>query len=627
MKEKIIIVGGALLGGILLASIIVVLMASGPDVLAFAGGRRVKLEQYQGADPTGVPAELKNVSLINRGEYLARAADCEGCHTAPRGLPYAGGLAFATPLGTVFSTNITPDKTTGIGNYGDSDFLNVLHKGVRRDGARLYPAMPYASYTYMTDADAIAIKAYLFSLEPVHAPVRGDRLGFPFNQRFLMSVWSRLFNADKRYEPNVNRSAQWNRGAYLAEAMEHCGECHTPRNIFEALNNRRKFSGEVVDNWRAYNITADAGSGLGAWSDAELAQYLSTGHAHGHGTAAGPMAEAVDMSLSHLASADIASIVRYLRTVPAIEAAGPPRARATVPTTAGNLNGQAIFDRSCAGCHGSNGVSSLTPLATLTGAEAVNDPTGANVIQVIFFGEHSYKSMMPAFGHALSDSDIADVTNYVTSRFGATPSVVTPGQVGKRRQYWNKIQELASVPIMLKIAANLSPHLSPEQPILFSHQTHVAFGVTCSNCHINPELSRDLSLPPTATCMRCHEAVAKDHAAIKTLAELSASGQPIPWVRVYSWLPGVQFNHGPHLRAGVQCATCHGPVDDERATSELTAVTSMATCISCHQSQQVSVACSTCHAWPPPPPAGPPESFKRLAEIPFPRKLTDKPSP
>ena len=236
----------------------------GPGPTAFAGGKRVPLADYHDGDPTGVPADMKSASLLERGEYLTHAADCVVCHTAKDGgTPFAGGRAFVLPFGTLYSTNITPDADTGIGKYTDGNFLDAMHKGIGRGNNPLYPAMPYTSYTYMSDADVLAIKAYLFTLKPVHAPAPKNDLIFPFNQRLLMSAWSLFFNPDKRYEPNVERSAEWNRGAYLAEAMGHCGECHTPRNLGFALDNREKFAGAVQAGWRAYNITADSNSGRG----------------------------------------------------------------------------------------------------------------------------------------------------------------------------------------------------------------------------------------------------------------------------------------------------------------------------------------------------------------------------
>src|SRR5262249_7973822 len=158
----------------------------GPGPTGFSKGPKVALAQYQGKDPSGVPAALAEASAVKRGEYLTVAADCMVCHTAHGGEPFAGGLAFRLPFGTIYSTNITPDTQTGIGPYTDAQFLDAVRRGVRSDGSRLYPAMPYASYTYMTDADVLAIKAYLFSLKPAAAPNPKSTLAFPFNQRYLV---------------------------------------------------------------------------------------------------------------------------------------------------------------------------------------------------------------------------------------------------------------------------------------------------------------------------------------------------------------------------------------------------------------------------------------------------------
>jgi mono/diheme cytochrome c family protein len=416
----------------------------GPHPTDFAAGKRVALAAYH-PDPTGVPAELNSASLVERGEYLTRAADCMVCHTAKDGVPFAGGRAFVLPFGTLYSTNITPDAQTGIGNYTDANFLDAVHKGVGPSGLKLYPAMPYASYTYMSDADALAIKAYLSTLKPVHAPAPPNTLAFPFNQRSLMSIWSLLFNPDERYEPNVERSAEWNRGAYLVEAMGHCGECHTPRNLFFALNNRKKFAGAVQAGWRAYNITSDRGSGVGAWSDTDLVRYISIGHADGRGTASGPMGEAVDESLSHLKPSDIAAMVTYLRSVPGVAASDLPEPNANpAPMSPAegmaenrNLPGKAVYEGACAGCHGWTGTSPVIPFATLTGTRAVNDPTANNVAQVIIGGAHRHfandAANMPAFGGAYSDAEIAGVANYVTARFGAKGSALTAANVSKMR--------------------------------------------------------------------------------------------------------------------------------------------------------------------------------------------------
>jgi mono/diheme cytochrome c family protein len=432
----ILLAAGAALAGYLVFS---------PGPTAFAQGKHVVLAEYHDKDPTGVPEELKSASLEERGEYLTRAADCAACHTAKGGIPFAGGRAFVLPFGTLYSTNITPDAETGIGNYTDANFLDAVHKGIGRGNTKLYPAMPYASYTYMSDADALAIKAYLLTLKPVHAPVPQNTLSFPFNQRSLMSIWSAMFNPDKRYEPNVERDAVWNRGAYLVEAMGHCGECHTPRNPAFALNNRQKFAGAVQAGWRAYNITPDRSSGVGAWSDTDLLHYLSTGHADGRGTASGPMGEAVDESLKFLKPNDLTAMVVYLRTVASIATGDLPEPRAA-PAAASfaqdtgshaNQSGKAVYEGACAGCHGWSGISPVIPPATLTGTRSVNDATATNVAQVIIRGGERHAepgpSNMPAFGSTYSDGEIASVANYVTARFGAKASALTADDVTKLR--------------------------------------------------------------------------------------------------------------------------------------------------------------------------------------------------
>jgi mono/diheme cytochrome c family protein len=416
----------------------------GPGPMAFAEGQKVALAEYKAADPSGVPASLAKASLVERGAYLAKAADCMACHTTGRGKPYAGGLGFKLPFGTLYSTNITPDKDTGIGGYSDQDFLNAVHRGVRRDGARLYPAMPFVSYTYMTDADALAIKAYLFSLPPVHAAALENTLAFPFNQRWAMNFWSAVFNPDTRFEPDTLQSPEWNRGAYLAEALAHCGECHTPRNLAFALDNRRKFAGAVTAGWRAFNVSSDKATGIGGWRDDDLISYLSIGHAASHGTAAGPMGEAVDRSFSRLTPEDIRAVVAYLRTVPPTASPDLPATLAP-PAPASHKQGgtpdprgKMVFEGACVSCHGWTGESSISPLATLTGAWAVNDPSAINVVQIVISGTSRHVPedaiSMPAFGNAYSDDEIAAVANYVTARFGSKPSQVTAQDVADLRK-------------------------------------------------------------------------------------------------------------------------------------------------------------------------------------------------
>ena len=443
-------VGGAARGTLITVLVILaivvgaVLWLRGPGPMEFAPGQKVALAEYHATDPTGVPAALKDATQIARGEYLARAADCMVCHTSPDGKPYAGGFAFSLPFGTLYSTNITPDNETGIGDYTDAQFLAALRRGVRDDGARLYPAMPFTSYTFLTDADALAIKAYLFSLAPVHGPDRANTLSFPFNQRWLLGIWSWLFNPDQRFQANPAQSPEWNRGAYVSEALAHCGECHTPRNLAFALNNRKKFSGAVTAGWRAYNITSDPGTGIGGWRE-DVFVYLSKGHAMGHGTAAGPMGEAVDDSFSHMAPDDVRAVVTYLRSIPAVASSDLPATLAPPADSSHKVGpvtvdsrGKEVFEGACASCHDWSGVSPISAFATLTGARAVNDPSATNVAQIVISGTRRITPpdvlSMPAFGAIYSDAEIAAVANYVTARFGAKGSSIGEHDVADLRK-------------------------------------------------------------------------------------------------------------------------------------------------------------------------------------------------
>jgi mono/diheme cytochrome c family protein len=416
--------------------------AFSPGPLSFAGGSTVALADYHEANPTGVPADLAKADAVTRGQYLAKAADCMVCHTAPGGEAFAGGLAFPLPFGTLYSTNITPDKDTGIGSYSDQDFLDAVQRGIRKDGARLYPAMPYTSYTFMSDADVLAIKAYLFGQPAVHRANQADTLRFPFNQRWTMTFWSWQFNPNTRFTPNATKSAEWNRGAYIAEALAHCGDCHTPRNLAFALDNSRKFAGADAAGWRAYNITADKGTGIGSWSDDEVFAYLADGHATGRGTASGPMGEAVDHSFSQMEPADIRALVTYLRSVPAVASSEPATIAPPAPespkegSALADALGRKVYEQACAGCHSWSGVSALSPFATISGSRAVNDPTATNVAQIVILGTQRSTPgamSMPAFGSTFSDTEIAAVANYVTGRFGAAPSKLTAKDVADLR--------------------------------------------------------------------------------------------------------------------------------------------------------------------------------------------------
>ncbi len=393
------------------------------------------------------PARSQGTDLVRRGEYLTRAADCQACHTAAGGGAYAGGRAFTLPMGVLYSPNITPDRQTGIGNYTDDEFVRVLHSGVAPGGKHLYPAMPYNSYTLMTRDDALAIKAYLFSLPAVHATAPANRMSFPYNIRAVMIGWNLLNNPDHRFAPDAGKPADWNRGAYLVEALGHCAQCHTPRTATQGLDTARAYAGAVQQGWDAYNLTSDAGHGLKNWSDAALEQYLSTGHADGHGPASGPMAEAVQYSLRYLSPSDIHAIVVYLRGIPA-QPDGPEAPAATVVAQPAPPLGQQVFAEACAGCHLPGGDGRQSQWAALRGDHSLGDPTATNMIQVLAHGSQIQTDQglmfMHAFTRAYTDPELAAVANYAIGQFGGRQGEVTAQEIRAARDAAEKTEKVGS---------------------------------------------------------------------------------------------------------------------------------------------------------------------------------------
>jgi mono/diheme cytochrome c family protein len=414
-------------------------------LLSVGDGRETGAAQPAAA---GAPANLTDP--VARGEYLARAADCIACHTTPGGQAFAGGVAFKLPFGTIYSTNITADKDTGIGGWSDDDFVRALHAGVRKDGKPLYPAFPYTSYTALSRDDILAIKAYLFSLPAAHAPAKANELSFPYNQRWALSFWNALFLDKTRFAPTEGKSESWNRGAYLATALGHCDECHTPRNALFAKKRSQDLAGEVLQGWRAYNITSDPTYGVGGWSEQQLADYLAKGHAAGRGAASGPMGEVVQNSLQYLTPQDIAALVAYLREVkPQQGPAGseinqhPPLLQASSADAPGADElakaglGQQLFQGACASCHLWNGQGRQSAEAGLLGVAAVNDAEAHNLTQIILQGSklqtvHGQLSM-PSFGRAYTDTEVAALGNFVLGHFGGKTGKLTAEEIARRR--------------------------------------------------------------------------------------------------------------------------------------------------------------------------------------------------
>jgi mono/diheme cytochrome c family protein len=381
-------------------------------------------------------ADSQDFERIERGRYLAVLADCGACHTKPGGEPFAGGLALETPFGTLVTPNITPDKETGIGNMTDGEFLSALHEGRGRDGKRLYPAMPYPAYTKMSDDDVLAIRTYLGTVPPVNNNVVVNQLPFPFNIRLSMVVWNALNFTPGRFHPDPQKSAEWNRGAYIVEGPEHCGTCHTPKTILGGEKNDHFLAGAPLQGWFAPNITNDSRKGIGRWSKDDLSEYLKTG-TNGWTLASGPMAEAVTHSTSRITDEDVAAIVTYLKDNGRSESGSNP-------AQAANDNvmraGAAIYKDNCAACHrdGATGDPHLFP--RLAGSALVQSDDPSTLIRVVLQGTRAASTpsaptapAMPAFHWKLNDAQVAAVLTYIRNSWGNTAAAVSADVIASKR--------------------------------------------------------------------------------------------------------------------------------------------------------------------------------------------------
>lgn len=391
-------------------------------------------------------------TTISRGAYLARAGDCIACHVAnPGGQPFVGGLPMNSPFGTIYTTNITPDPQTGIGRYTLADFSRALRHGVRRDGTRLYPAMPFASYAATTDADIHALYDYFMKeVAPVRwVPPQTD-LPFPFNQRWAMYFWDAAFVKHAVFQPHDDRSVEWNRGAYLIRTLGHCGSCHTPRGIaYEERgydeSSPKFLTGAVVDHWYAANLNGDRASGLGRRSEAELVQFLRTGHAAGD-AAFGSMKDVVQDSTQHLTESDLRAIARYLKSLPARGEVAQYRMAPMAPTapvvlspaTLKEAPGAGIYNGFCIKCHGIDGMGKPGKFPALAGNPAVLLPNTDSLIRLLIEGSTApvtatgpAAEKMPPFGPKLGDAEMADVLTYLRRSWGNQAAAVTHRSVRK----------------------------------------------------------------------------------------------------------------------------------------------------------------------------------------------------
>jgi mono/diheme cytochrome c family protein len=370
---------------------------------------------------------------VARGAYLARAGDCAACHTDRGGAAFAGGKGIATPFGTLFASNLTPDARTGIGTWSAAQFWRALHNGRSADGRLLYPAFPYPNFTEITRPDADALFAFLRSQVPVTQVNRPHALRFPYGLQASLAVWRALFFSPGVYQPVAGRSAAWNRGAYLVRALGHCAACHSPRNAFGATRDSLELSGGLIplQNWYAPSLASSAEAGVADWSSADVAALLKTGISP-HGAALGPMAEVVFRSTQHLDDADIAAMTEFLRSLPQAPAHAFEPARMDADS---RVRGAALYKAHCAACHGAAGEGGGGPdgivYAPLAGNRKVLLETPANLVHIIVDGGFPPTTAgdprpygMPPFGPALTNEEIAVLASYVRGAWGnAAPAV------------------------------------------------------------------------------------------------------------------------------------------------------------------------------------------------------------
>jgi mono/diheme cytochrome c family protein len=365
-----------------------------------------------------------SAELIAKGEVLAGAGYCAVCHTRRGGEQFAGGYELRTPFGTLYSTNITPEPETGIGRWSLEAFTRALHEGVSRDGSHLFPAFPYDHFTKVSDADVTALYAYLITRPPVTAPAQAGTIPFPLNIRILQEGWKILFFRNGRYEPDTSRSAEWNRGAYLAEGLSHCGGCHTPRNLLGAEKVKDTYAGAVIDDWIAPALT-DANPSPVPWTESELSSYLRSGVSSLHGVSAGPMSPVIHTGLSALPDADIHAQAVYFADIDhaATRMTGAEEAVRKALATSGLGSGQEydpdarLYTGACVACHYNAGPTPLPARPELALNTALTLPEPTNFIRVVLDGigirEGGPGLVMPGYAASLTDADIARLAAYL----------------------------------------------------------------------------------------------------------------------------------------------------------------------------------------------------------------------
>ena len=372
-------------------------------------------------DPAAVRAGAEQ---LERGAYLARAGNCAACHTARGGAPYAGGQGIATPFGTVYASNLTPDPVHGLGRWNASQFWRAMHNGRSRDGRLLYPAFPYPNYTQVTREDSDAIHAWLRSLPPVAQPNRPHELRFPYNSQPALAIWRALFFSPGVYDAEPARGADWNRGGYLVRGLGHCNACHASRNVLGGTDSLELGGGLIpMQNWYAPSLASPHEAGVAGWSTDEIVALLKDG-VSGRASVMGPMAEVVYRSTQHLSDADLRAMAAFLQQVRPGEVLEkddtPPRRDPALMTLGGR-----VYEQHCAQCHGERGEGVRGAYPPLAANRAVTMVVPANLIRVVVSGGYLPSTAgnprpygMPPFRQTLNDTEIAAVLTYVRGSWG-----------------------------------------------------------------------------------------------------------------------------------------------------------------------------------------------------------------
>ncbi|MBB2484952.1 cytochrome c [Mitsuaria sp. WAJ17] len=410
-----------LLGGVLLAG-------SGLAFWVWMANRPAPLPT---APPAVPPAEQQA-----RGAYLARVGNCAGCHTAPGGVPLAGGRAIPTPFGTVYSSNLTADAETGLGRWSPEDFWRALHEGRGRDGRLLSPAFPYTSYTLLSRADSDALLRHFQAQAPVRSAQRPQALRWPYGTQPALAVWRALFFRPATFSPNPRRDAAWNRGAYLSQGLAHCNACHGSRNALGAPQDPDRFDGGLLLGlgWYAPSLHRAEEGGLQAWSRGEIEAWLRSGVAT-QGLAQGPMAEVVMGSTRHLNAEDLTAMAVYLKSLPAAPAARPITERAPAVGAQGQL-GAELYKTHCQSCHGEQGQGRPGVYPPLKGSRLVTQDSPLNLVRLVQQGgfapatpEHPRPFGMPPFAGSFDAEQLAALLSHVRNSWGQQAGALSARQV------------------------------------------------------------------------------------------------------------------------------------------------------------------------------------------------------